>query len=222
MNTRGLLARVLYTGALACTISAPGLAQAFNYPSFQPPRVVEREFNFALADAGSRGTAILFQWREGASARNQLSLDVGFADPQTAGVGNVFFIGGQFAHLLTNNRADLPLDFLLTAGAGLSSGNRVRIVRFPVGLSVGHRFPLEGGLALTPYVHPRLALNLCSDCGPRGNTESDIGLDFDLGVSFEINRQLDLRFSGKFGGGNFFNEDAFGVSLAWSPPSVRR
>ena len=151
-----------------------------------------------------------------------MSLDAGFADPEANGADNIFFIGGQFAKLLTNRRADLPLDFLLTASAGLASGNDTRIVRFPVGVSVGHRFPLEGGLALTPYVHPRVALNICSDCGTGDDSKSDLGIDFDLGLSFEINRQLDLRLSGKFGGGDFFEDDAFGISLAWAPPSVRR
>lgn len=222
MNYRYVSIHTALVAALTAVASPRAIAQAYNYPSFQPPRVVEREFNFALADGGSLGTALVFQWREGASAGNQLSLDAGFADPEANGANNVFFIGGQFAHLLPNRRADLPLDFLLTAGAGLASGNDARIVRFPVGVSVGHRFPLEGGLALTPYVHPRVALNICSDCGARGNSESDLGIDFDLGLSFEINRQIDLRLSGKFGGGDFFDQDAFGISLAWSPPSVRR
>lgn len=222
MNYRYVAIHAALVAALTAAASSRASAQAYNYPSFQPPRVVEREFNFALVDGGSLGTALVLQWREGLSVGNHLSLDAGFADPEANGADNIFFIGGQFAHLLTNRRADLPLDFLLTASAGLASGNDTRVVRFPVGVSVGHRFPLEGGLALTPYVHPRVALNICSDCGTGGDSESDLGIDFDLGLSFEINRQIALRLSGKFGGGDFFNEDAFGISLAWSPPSVRR
>ena len=56
-------------------------AQAWAYPSFQQPRVTNREFNFAVADAGHAGTSLVFQWREGLTPRTQLSFDVGFADP---------------------------------------------------------------------------------------------------------------------------------------------
>src|SRR3954468_10490964 len=77
------LPRVLGRLAVVAVIAAPAAAgaQAWAYPSFQPPRVMDREFNFGIADAGQAGTTLVFQWREGLSTRSQLSFDAGFADP---------------------------------------------------------------------------------------------------------------------------------------------
>ena len=45
-----------------------------------------------------------------------------------------------------------------------------------VGIVVGHRFLLEGDLALTPFVHPRLSLDLCNDCA---SDDTEFGLVFE-------------------------------------------
>ena len=50
MNYPYVSAGSAIVAVLAAVASSSLGAQAFNYPSFQPPRVVEREFNFALAD----------------------------------------------------------------------------------------------------------------------------------------------------------------------------
>src|SRR5215216_2056557 len=109
------IGRVAARLAFAALLTAPVAAgaQAWAYPSFQPPRVMNREFNFGIADAGDAGTSLMFQWREGLSPRTQLSFDAGFADPDGEGNGKVL-LGGQFAGMLTEASADMPLDFLLT------------------------------------------------------------------------------------------------------------
>src|SRR5215207_1109124 len=110
---RRVIGRLVVASALIAPATAG--AQAWAYPSFQPPRVMDREFNFGIADAGHAGTTLIFQWREGLSQRSQLSRDVGFADPD--GNGNTkFLLGGQYGHLLNQGNAEVPLDFLLTAG----------------------------------------------------------------------------------------------------------
>ena len=76
--------------AVAFVLPAALGAQGWAYPSFQPPRVMNREFNFGVADAGDAGTSLIFQWREGLSTRSQLGLDVGFADPEGKGRGLAF------------------------------------------------------------------------------------------------------------------------------------
>ena len=196
-------------------------AQAWNYPSFQPSRTVEREYNFAVADGGdATGTAFVFQWREGFSAGNQLSLDVGLADPELT--GTKFLIGGQFARQLVTSNTQVPFDLLFTAGVNGAFGG-LTLFRVPIGVSVGRRFPLEGGLAITPYVHPRLVLDVCGSCDGRDNSE--VGLDFDLGADFAFSPQFSLRFSILFAGSDYIGNDsdsAFGLSLAWQPPSLLR
>jgi len=208
-------------GALALLVaSAAGAgAQAWNYPSFQAPRVTPREYNFGIADGGNAGTSFLFQWREGVSQRDQLSLDVGLADPNCGnGCDNMFLVGGQFAHQLTTANAQMPFDMLFTGGINGAFGNGISLIRVPVGVSIGHRFPLEGGMAITPYAHPRLSFDFCNDCGDN----SDVNLNFDIGGSFDFSPQFSLRLSALFNGGNYVggNDNAIGFSLAWRPPGL--
>jgi hypothetical protein len=226
MNSTGLPRRTI--GALgviaACLSAAPLEAQAWSYPSFQQPRVTERDFNFAVADAGSAGTSVVFQWREGIAPRTQFSLDVGLADPDGRNSNNFFLLGGQYAYQLSESRADLPLDFLLTAGLYGALGGGANLIRVPFGLSVGHRFPLEEGFAITPYIHPRLSLDLCNECAGGDDSDSELGIDFDVGVTFEITRQLAIRASAVFGGSDirYRSNDGFGISFSWTPPSLNR
>lgn len=224
MNVRTTLVRALVAGAaLSFAAAAPAGAQAFSYPAFQAPRVTPREFNFGLADADG-ATSLLFQWREGSGTRNQLGLDVGFADVDGAS-NNVFFVGGNFGHQLATSSATMPFDLMLTVGAGLAHvdyGNGgVTAVRVPVGVSAGHVFPLEGGMTITPFVHPRLVIAHCSDCaGPDGD-DTNIGLEFDLGGELKFNPQFAVRLGASFGGEDILNGDSFGVSLAWYPGKRR-
>jgi hypothetical protein len=201
--------------ATLAIVAAPAAAeaQAWTYPSFQPPVIVDREYNFGVASGDDNGTSLLFQWREGFSPVSQLSLDVGFADPDF-GDGR-FLIGGAYARQMIRANADVPLDLMLTAGAYGSFGDDVQVFRIPVGVSVGHRFPLEGQLALTPYIHPRASIDIFT--GDMDDTEINVG--FDLGVNFEVTRQLSLRFAAVI---NELEQDGFGFSVAYRPRGLRR
>lgn len=221
-----LVRRVIMRLAVAFVATAPAAAeaQAWAYPAFQPPRVMNREFNFGVADAGDAGTTLVFQWREGLTQRTQLSFDLGFADPDGRQNGKLL-LGVGFAGLLTQASAEMPLDFLATGGLNFAVGEGPDLVRIPFGVSIGHRFGLDDGFAITPYVHPRLSLDICTDCRGEENDESDsdIGIDFDLGVNFEVTRQLSFRVSGTFGGSDAFRDsDGFGISLAWTPVGLSR
>jgi hypothetical protein len=183
---------------------------------------MNREFNFGVADAGDAGTSLIFQWREGLSNRSQLGLDVGFADPDGKGNGKLV-LGGQYGYLFTQGNADMPLDFLGTAGIGFAFGDGGNLVRIPLGVSIGHRFPLDQGFAITPYVHPRASIDVCSDCSSGGGNETDLGIDFDIGANFEVTKQLSFRVSVLFGGSDTFGDsNGFGLSLAWSPPQLSK
>ena len=221
-----LVRRVIVRMAVAFIAVAPAVAeaQAWAYPAFQPPRVMNREFNFGVADAGHAGTTLIFQWREGLTQRTQLSFDLGFADPDGRQNGKLL-LGVGFAGMLTQASAEMPLDFLATGGLNFAVGEGPDLVRIPFGVSIGHRFALDAGFAITPYVHPRLSLDICTDSRGEENDESDsdIGIDFDLGVNFEVTRQLSFRVSGMFGGSDAFRDsDGFGISLAWTPVGLSR
>jgi hypothetical protein len=202
---------------LLAAVVTPALAQS-TYPSFQQPRVVNREFNFAIAD-GADITPLVFQWREHTAPGTQLSLDLGVADPDFA--GDLFLmVGGQYASVLTRSRADMPHDILFTAGLFTQFGNDLTFLSVPVGVSVGHRFPLTGtSMAITPYVHPRISLEYASG---GGESDTDFNITFDLGGNLELTSQLALRVSAMLGGeGLLGDSDAIGFSLAWTPRGLR-
>jgi len=203
------------TFAALTLVLAPALgAQAWNYPSFQPPTIVTREFNFGIADAGRAGTTLLFQWREGSTPRSQFSLDAGLVAPDRG--DNLIVLGGAWAYQLHRSNSLMPLDFLLTAGAGVALGNGSAL-RAPVGVSIGHTFGLEGNASVTPYVHPRLSL----DFRDTGDDDVSIGIDFDLGANFDVTEALSLRASAYFGGGDIFGRNGIGFSIAWKSPALQ-
>lgn len=203
------IAAVVAIGALAPLAEAA--AQTF-YPAFQPPRTVNREYNFTVSDADWH-TALVFQWREGWSPTSQLGFDVGIADLE--GNGDVhLLVGGSYGRQLSRASNELPLDALLTVGANAMIGD-LTLFEIPVGVSLGHRFPLEQGLALTPFLHPRVALQYCGDCAD----ETDLGVAFDLGLDFEVSPRLSIRGVLTFGNDD---SDAIGVGLAWRPQGLRR
>ena len=214
-----MIRRILGLSALALVIAAPLGAQAFYYPAFQPTRVAEREYNFALADIGNGGgTGLIFQWREGlGNPRAQFTLDAGFADPDAAGADMRLIMGGGFAYQMVRERQDQPFDMVFTAGVGGSFGDDVTLIRIPIGVAVGHRFPLEGNFAITPYVHPRLSIDRIPRDTPGGNvSDTELNLDIDIGASLEINSQMQVRLAALLGDG-----DAIGLSFVWTPRGLR-
>lgn len=196
-------------------------AQALNYPSMQIPSVSERDYSGAVV--GSRGSMALFQWREGISPEMHFGLDVGLYDSNSRGSRASVFVGGSLGYDLARAAGDQPLDLLLTAGAGLSTGNKRTTFRIPFGLSIGHRFELDRDMAITPFVHPRLSINVCSSCSPNNNSQSDVSLNFDIGGNLEITPRLALRVAALFSGADQFGGgDAIAVGLTWTPVALRR
>jgi len=187
-------------------------AQAWNYPSFQQPIIANREFNFAVAYGGDGGGDFLAQWREGLDDRNQIEVEGGLVSPTHSNLRAI--LGAQYAFQLTRETPDLPIDVLLTAGVfdAFGDGN---FFRLPIGVSVGHRFPFGRGLAVTPYVHPRLSFDASNCC-------DKVGLEFDLGANLEVTPQLAVRISGTFGGSDAGpNDPGFGLGVAWTPRGLR-
>ena len=158
-------------------------ARAFNYPALQTPSASVRDYTGALV-AGA-GTTLLFQWREGAAPGMHWQFDGGFADPKGP-ADPLLFLGAALGKEIVRASGDQPLDVLLTAGTGASFGNG-SWVRIPIGASIGHTFPLEDAMSLTPFVHPRVSIDYCSTCrgsaiGGRGRSKSTASLNFDFGA----------------------------------------
>ena len=195
--------------------------QSYSYPSFQLPTLVEREYNFVAADAGRAGTTLLFQWREGTAPRWQLGVDAGLADPD-GNASTRLVLGGHAAWQLARATDDFPFDIALTGGIGFSSADGHNVVRVPVGASVGHRFALDGGMSITPFVHPRLSLDRCSDCR-LGDADSKLNVAVDIGGSLQITEQVALRVAAMAGGSDYLGSgNGIGFSIAWTPKGLRK
>lgn len=195
-------------------------AQAFNYPSLQLPRASTRDYTAALT--GGTGTTAIFQWREGWKAGRHWQLDAGVADRKGSGT-LLLFAGGSVGQELVKSTAEQPLDMLMTVGAGASFATGGSLVRLPVGVSLGHTFELDQGMSLTPYLHPRASIDLCGSCGARSNSRTELSLNFDLGVNWQVSRELAVRLAGAFSGSDLVGtDDTFAVGLNWTPrPLVR-
>jgi len=195
-------------------------AQAFNYPSMQLPSASTRDYTAAVS--GGSGATALFQWREGWTERRHLQLDLGLADRKGRD-DLLLFVGGAFGQELVRASGDQPLDVLLAGGAGVAFGSGVSLVRVPIGVSVGHTFELDQGMSLTPYVHPRASLDVCSTCGGRRNGRSQLSVNFDLGANFQVNREFAVRVAGSFSGADLLGtEDTFAIGFNWTPrPLIR-
>ena len=194
-------------------LSAPLGAQAYFYPSMQPTRVAEREYNFMIADADAFGNALVFQWREGlANPKLQFTMDAGFADPD--GGDTRLLLGGGLAYQIARASGDMPFDIVFAGGVGFSTGDDLTILRIPVGVVVGHRFLLEKEMAISPFVHPRLSWNRFStDLGDNSDSEIEV----DIGGNLEFNARMALRLAATLG-----DADAIGISFAWTPRGLRR
>lgn len=191
-------------------------AQAYSYPSFQLPTVSNRDYTAGVA--ASKGTVAFFQWREGINEDFHFSLDAGLGDPEGRDNNLIVFGGATLGAQLLRATKEQPLDLLLTGGAGLALGAGQTTVRMPVGVSMGHRFPFEGGLALTPYVHPRVSLDVCSSCTSKNNDNSELSLNFDMGVNFEVSPKFAIRMAGSFSGSDLVGRnDSFAVGISWIP-----
>ena len=119
-------------------------------------------------------------------------------------------------------QGDQPLDLLGTAGIGVAFGSGNTFVRVPVGVSIGHRFPLDDGMSITPYMHPRVSLDIFSGKGVQSD-KTEVTLNFDLGANFQVNKQFALRVAGVFSGSDRYGSgNAFSVGFNWTPAALSR
>lgn len=214
---RGVAVLLALAALAASPVARSAGAQGWFTPSFQPPQVSTRDYTLAVA--ANEGTAALFQWREGLGADSHFGLEAGLVDVDGDG-GTKLLLGGSYAYQLTRASASQPLALLFTAGAGLAVGEGRDLFRIPVGVSIGHRFALDGDMAITPYAHPRLSLDLVTG-GRDDDDNTDLAIDFDIGASFEITQQLALRGSLVLSGGRFSDDVGFGLGLTITPAGLR-
>lgn len=202
-------------------------AQAFNYPAMQTPTASVRDYTAGLA--GGAGTTLFFQWREEAARATHWQLEAGLSDPKGP-TNPLLFVGAGLGRELVRSTSDQPLDILLTAGAGLAVGDGSWF-RIPIGTSIGHTFALDNSGSITPFVHPRVSLDYCSQCrgraqgvpgaGRRGRSAAS--LNFDLGAHWQVNPEFGVRAAMAFSGSDIIGSDeVLAVGITWTPASLKR
>lgn len=213
--------RIAAGAALTVATATAAGAQASNYPALQTARLVEREYNFMASSASRAGTAVVFQWRESLQGPWQFGVDAGLSSPPGNGGTRAIF-GMAFAFQAAKSSDDFPFDVAYTIGAGGNVGGGYSVFRLPVGVVLGHTFDLEGQLRLTPFVHPRLSIDRCSDCNRAGG-DSKLNVDVDFGVDFTVAKQVSLRLGALLGGTDYVGgSSSVAFSVAWTPKGLRK
>jgi len=200
--------------AVAPLATAPLGAQAAFYPALQPSRVAVREYTFAVADLSGGGTGLIFQWREGLGTKGlQFTIDGGIVDAEVPGAATQLAFGTGLAYQALTATEDLPFDIVLGGGIGITTGETTT-TRIPFGATVGHRFALDQGVAVTPFIAPRLSWNRVAGGGA---SVSDTDIEVDLGANIEVKPQVALRFAAIIGDNN-----AFALAVALTPKGLER
>ncbi|HEY2897972.1 MAG TPA: hypothetical protein VGJ12_12610 [Gemmatimonadaceae bacterium] len=224
MHTRSLFAKAV---AIACAALAFGAstasAQAWHYPTLQTPEISTRDFTFLVAGGGDYGTSAVAQWREGFAPDFMANFDVGVATPTD---NTKFLAGAGLGYLLMRSTQQTPIDLLLTGGLYGAFGSQ-SFIRIPIGVVAGHRFPLAGNLALTPFVSPRLSVDVCaSKCRPNPDFDgigTNLKLDFDIGAGLDVTSSIGIRAALTIGGvSSGDSQTAFGVGLTYRPNMAPR
>jgi hypothetical protein len=183
--------RTVLMPAVAAALSlaaASADAQVFT-PSYQSP-VVMNDIGVYISDTYEMGLEGI--WRSG-----PVGLRLGYIDADPEGLLSV---GGEVRVPLT-----APIDIAFTAGAQGLIGD-ANAIGVQAGLSLGQRF-VNPGVALTPYIHPRVALV----DGFGAEDDWDTNLLAELGLDAEFSQNLILRLSV----GISEETPNLGLGLAW-------
>lgn len=184
---RAILTTASAAAALVLSANA-AQAQVFT-PSYQAP-VVMNDLGVYLS-SGPGDMAL-----EGVYRTGPIGLRAGYVDARDG----LLSLGGEVRLPIT-----APIGLAFTAGAQGLLGNEDAI-GLQAGLSIGQRF-VNPGVALTPYIHPRIAF--IEGIDPDSEFESEVLAE--LGLDAEFAGNLILRVSV----GLSDETPDVGVGLAW-------
>lgn len=173
--------------------AAPAAAQAWDTPSFLPPRPGD---NIGVYVTNQQDFGIHAIWRSGG-----LGVRGGWVSGPNR---NAFLVGAEAFTRLLATEAGYPLDFALTIGGG-GTFTDLTIIRLVGGASAGLMLPLAG-FVVQPYAHPRLAFDIEAE---GDNLRTRFSVPVDLGADLGIGESLTFRFGATLG------EGVYGLGIAW-------
>lgn len=188
---------LLWAAVLLGVGAGQASAQAWDAPTFFSPRQHDDIGVYVIfPDGGDAGVEGI--WRQ--SGNLNLGVRLGIID-------EAVLLGAEFYNPI---RISAPLQLSWLLGVGATFGDNVTWLRVPFGVSVGGTLN-AGNILITPYVHPRIALDVASIDTPAGeDTDTDVNFDVDLGADIDLSPQWVLRFGATVG-----QSDAFGLGLAY-------
>jgi hypothetical protein len=181
--------------------AAPVAAQGWDTPMFLPPYVGEEIGGYptfpSSGDWGLQGI-----WRQ----QGSLNLGLRGGVARTGGGAPTVLLVGVEAWGGLGRRSDKTLDLNWVTGLGATFRGHYSNLRIPLGISIGKRLQVPG-LALTPYILPRLAYQLE---GLQSRTHSTLNFEMDLGLDLTLASSVTFRAVGTVGAW-----DTFGLGVAF-------
>lgn len=191
------------TGATATIFlalsAAPLAAQAWDAPTFLAPEPAD-DLGAYFVDPEGGDWGLVGIWRQ--SGDVHLGLRAGILDvADDLGVA----LGAEAWDVVLRGPEDLPVEAAWTLGFGATISDAT-LLRVPVGVTIGGAFEAEGW-TLTPYVHPRLAIDVVAD---NDETDTDLAFTTDLGANLALGARWIIR-----AGISLIDRDAIGVGIAY-------
>lgn len=188
----------VWLAVAAGQVSAQRWHKPWDAPSFFSPRPHDDigVYLFFLDghDAGVEGI-----WRQ--TGNLNLGVRVGVAE-------DLVKVGAEFYGPI---RIEAPLQLAWQLGVGAGFGDDVTMLRVPFGVSLGGTLGSPGTLQITPYVYPRVALDLYAfDVGDDEETDTEVNFDVDLGADIRLSPAWSLKVGATVG-----ESEAFGLGLAY-------
>lgn len=192
------------TASAALLLGLPGAtaAQAWDTPSFLAPAAGDDIGAYYVQPEGS-DWGVVGIWRQ----RGNLNLGarVGVVQPSFGDL--VWLVGGESWGTLLTAGAALPVDAAWTLGFGASFLNGLTYARIPVGVSIGRRLAV-GGVAVQPYAHPRVAVDIFAP--DAGDAETELAYLADIGIDVALGTALTVRAGVSFG-----DREVVGIGVAY-------
>jgi len=207
MRSRTTWTAVVAGVLMALNLTRPARAQSWETPSFFAPSAHD-DIGLYLIDAEGGDLGFMGVWRQSGNVSFGLRAGMGGVEGNRS-----VLLGAEIHGSLVNPGGTNVLAISWLAGAG-ASFNGATWLRVPAGLSIGARIP-GSGFTITPYVHPRVSLDVVSRDRPNGeeDTDSEVNLDVDFGADLALGTSWVARFGLTVG-----EIEAFGIGLAYRIP----
>jgi hypothetical protein len=210
MIKRTLLSMLTITALFATQATAQ---VGWDAPTFFSPRPMDDVGIYAFktnANALNDPTGLKLIWRQ--SGNINLGVHAGTGDLDD--IGDAILLGAELYGPLTGMAGSTGLVMSWGIGAGAVFGDSYIDLSIPAGVSIGLNLG-SGGVSILPYVHPRVSFDVSSFDDAVGNehTDTNVGLEVDLGVDVNLGQRLILR-----GGASFGDREAYGAGIALRIP----